>query len=274
VIDAAAGVGEPEPGVTLLPVGAIASDGPTFTVRLFSRGPIAGITRVAADTDSHTSVVLMRVLLKRMHGIDVEVVDFDARERVVLGRPSSGAEPLRETALRARAHKPSSPTGSAAEPASPPPPGGEDPWPEAVLLIGDKVVTDAPPAERYPHQMDLGAAWKELTGLPFVYAVWMCRAGEEGSAKVRAAAAVLDRARRHNGTRLGWIVEGRAAEKGWPRDLAATYLGEYLHYGVGDAEREAVEKFVRWAGEMGVVGGGGVRWAGGESANCKVQSTK
>ena len=43
---------------------------------------------------------------------------------------------------------------------------------QSVLLIGDKVVTDAPPEERYPYQMDLGAAWKELTGLPFVYAVW------------------------------------------------------------------------------------------------------
>ena len=50
----------------------------------------------------------------------------------------------------------------------------------ARLLIGDKVVTDAPPTDRYPHQMDLGEAWKDLTGLPFVYAMWMCRGPRTG----------------------------------------------------------------------------------------------
>jgi chorismate dehydratase len=200
--------------VTLLPAGMIGCDGATLTVRVYSTTPIGDLGRVYADTDSHTSAALLRVLMKRRFRRDIELVDFDARER--WGR------------------------------------GGGEGWPPAVLLIGDKVMTDGPPAGVYAHEWDLGQAWKELTGLPFVYAAWMCRAGEESSTKVRAAAAVLDRARRHNATRLDWIVATRAGEKHWPRERAAEYVGERLRYGVGEAEREAVEKFLRWSAELGL----------------------
>ena len=57
--------------------------------------------------------------------------------------------------------------------------------PEAMLLIGDKVVNAAPDAAAYPHQLDLGEQWKLLTGLPFVFAMWMIRqdaAATEGPA--------------------------------------------------------------------------------------------
>ena len=138
-------------------------------------------------------------------------------------------------------------------------------------MIGDKVVTDAPAASEYPHQMDLGAAWKELTGLPFVYAVWMCRAGEEETLKVRTVAKMLERTRLHNTTRMDWVVAEHAAERGWGRELAAEYVGTLLKYAVGDPEREAVGKFVSWAGEMGLCGRGGVVWGEGrgEMANGK-----
>ena len=42
---------------------------------------------------------------------------------------------------------------------------------EARLLIGDKVVCEEPAG--FEHQLDLGAAWKQMTGLPFVFAAWM-----------------------------------------------------------------------------------------------------
>lgn len=232
VIDAARRPSGSELPVTLLPAGMIGSDGPTFTVRLFSSKPIAELDTIAVDTDSHTSVALLQVLMHRLHAKRIRVVDFDARERVLLGSPPSGRPEL-----------------------------GSPGWPEAVLLIGDKVVTDAPPADLYPHQLDLGAAWKQLTGLPFVYAVWMCRAGDEATAEVRAAWMMLDRTRRHNATRLDWIVASRAADKHWPADQARTYLGDYLHYEIGEAERESVAKFLRFAAELGLCSPASPRWA-------------
>lgn len=44
----------------------------------------------------------------------------------------------------------------------------------AGLLIGDPALK-AGHARRYPHQLDLGQGWKELTGLPFVFALWAVR---------------------------------------------------------------------------------------------------
>lgn len=205
--------------LTLVPCGMIGCDGPTLTVRLFSAAPLAEVRRVHADTDSHTSVALCRLLLARLHGVRPEVVDFDARERAGAGV-------------------------------------GEEGWPETVLLIGDKVVHDSPPAVRYPHQLDLGQAWKQMTDLPFMYACWMCRTAEletaEGRRRVALAAALLDRQVRRNRARLDWVVEQNAETKGWPNDLAREYLGRLLRFTVGPRERAGAELFLRLAGEEGL----------------------
>jgi chorismate dehydratase len=213
-----------EAEVTLLPVGMIGCDGPTMTVRVFSGLPLDQVAEVHADTDSHTSTALMQVVMHRKFGRRVRVIEFDARERVTLT-------------------------------------GGGPEWPTTMLLIGDKVVTDAPPAERYPHQLDLGAAWKELTGLPFVYATWMCKSARVDDPAIRVAAALLERQRLHNATRLDWIVHTRAPERRWPPELAAEYVGNRLRYEVGEREEEAVNRFLRDAAELGLASGGEVRWA-------------
>jgi chorismate dehydratase len=44
----------------------------------------------------------------------------------------------------------------------------------AGLYIGDPALR-AGHARRYPHHLDLGQGWKELTGLPFVFALWAVR---------------------------------------------------------------------------------------------------
>jgi chorismate dehydratase len=206
----------PEP-VTLIPAGMIGSSGPTLTVRLYAQTPLDQITQLSVDSDSHTSRALAEVLLYKLLERRVEVVDFAA---------STSPSP---------AHAPVAPT-----------------WPQALLLIGDKVVTAAPPSGLYPHQLDLGAAWKQLTGLPFVYATWMCRSFDAQSPKIHLAAAMLDRQRRHNATRLDWLVSARASEKHWPTDLAQTYVGTYLKYDLREPEREAITKFLSWSADLGL----------------------
>jgi predicted solute-binding protein len=194
----------------------IGCDGPTLTVRVFSESPLEEVTSICADTDSHTSVVLCRLLFRRLFGRDVRIVPFDARERVAAGASADDVE-----------------------------------HPPTVLLIGDKVVTDPTPTVRYPHQLDLGEAWKKETGLPFVYAAWACRAAEASSPKVRGIAALLDRQRRHNRTRLDWIAATRGPAARWPTDLAGRYLGKLLRYELGPREREAVTRFHGLAREAG-----------------------
>ena len=207
IVDAA----KPENDLALIPAGMIGCDGPTLTVRLFSSVPIDQITRVHADTDSHTSVMLADVLLRELHGIHAEFVEFDARERMSIAQ------------------------GRAIEP--------DEAWPETLLLIGDKVVVDSPPAVRYPHQIDLGEAWHTLTGLPFVYACWMCRRADLGSTMINEAAAMLERVRLRNDQRLDWLVTREAKAHHWPADLARTYLGQLLSFTVDERARQAVELF-------------------------------
>ncbi|MBG0791455.1 MAG: menaquinone biosynthesis protein [Desulfovibrionaceae bacterium] len=44
--------------------------------------------------------------------------------------------------------------------------------PDAILAIGDEALNlRHHPA--YPHRIDLGEAWRELTGLPFIFGVWI-----------------------------------------------------------------------------------------------------
>ncbi len=213
VIDAARSTTDGTGRLSMLSCGMIGCDGPTLTVRVFSAVPLDQATTLAADTDSHTSIALAQVILKRAYGRSVKVVPFDARERVSRG----GDSPEQRE------------------------------WPETLLMIGDKVVTDSPPAVRYPYQLDLGEEWKKLTGLPFVYAIWMCRSGDvENTAqreRLGVATALLDRQLRHNLTRMDRIILEKASEFRWPPDLARKYLGELLRYRVGEREREAVRRF-------------------------------
>lgn len=223
--------------LTLLPVGMIGCDGPTLTVRVFSSVPLGRISCLHADTDSHTSLVLAQVLLARLFDVRPVLCDFDVRERVGGGVPTPGV--------------PRNPDGRT---------NLDEHWPESVLLIGDKVVTDHPPTGRYPHQLDLGEAWKELTGLPFAYAMWACRTRDTGSEKIETAAALLDRQVRHNLTRLDWIVANRAPLARWDVALAREYLVELLRFRVTDRVREGVERFAREASELGLIPGARVPW--------------
>lgn len=207
--------------LALIPCGMIGCDGPTLTVRLYSARPIGEITRVFVDAESHTAAALLRIVLACVHGVRAETVEFDAREGVVR-HPSAGEAP------------------------------GD--WPEAMLLIGDKVVTQSPPAVRYPHQLDLGEAWKQWTGLPFVYAVWMCRAEHAGEPRMRAIADLLDRQRRRNAARLDGVATSRARERGWPEDLAREYLGRKLMFDpCALGARDAVERFFDEAAALGLI---------------------
>ena len=70
-------------GLVAVPAGGIGSDGPTLTVRIFSKVPAGEIRVLACDPDSHTSVALARVLLGERFGRRPEFVapgrDCDAK---------------------------------------------------------------------------------------------------------------------------------------------------------------------------------------------------
>ncbi|MCW8985070.1 MAG: menaquinone biosynthesis protein [Thermoanaerobaculales bacterium] len=194
--------------LSIVLAGAIGSDGPTFTVRIFSRVPMEDVAYVHTDGDSHTSVALLAVIFDELYG---EV-------------PRIGT--LESTDVN----------GSAAPP-------------DSVLLIGDKVVRNQPDPALFPHQLDLGEAWRRMTGLPFVFACWMARADQDLGHLPR----ILGRYRDLNRDRTVEIAAAHGEASGWPEELAAEYLGEILRYEIGPREMEAIELFWLKCHNLGLI---------------------
>lgn len=188
-------------GLRLIVGSGIGCDGPTLTVRIFSRRMIGEIQSLACDTDSHTSVALARIILGECYHIRPDFVDL---------RPGDATS-------------------------------------DAMLLIGDKVICEEPSG--YDHQLDLGQAWKEMTGLPFLFAGWMARDGVE----LGALPALLDAARRDGLAHVDELVRDYAVGRGWPADIARRYLTEYLKYEVGDRQLRAVRRFHQLAARYGLI---------------------
>ncbi len=107
---------------------------------------------------------------------------------------------------------------------------------DAVLLIGDPAIDFL----RGPHEhqiWDLGAAWSELTGLPFVYAVWALRRGIDTTNLRR----VLREAKAFGLETLDQIIRSRAD---YDYEFRKDYLGWHIHYHLGADEKRGLAKFI------------------------------
>jgi len=112
---------------------------------------------------------------------------------------------------------------------------------DALLLIGDKVVSDAPPG--FGFEVDLGAAWKYLASLPFVFAAWFGPADVDFS----ALGGVLSAARDRGCEDVRRLAREAAPIHGWPEELAVRYLSETLRFKITDPMIEAMDRFRRLA---------------------------
>ena len=118
---------------------------------------------------------------------------------------------------------------------------------EARLLIGDKVICEPPLA--FPIQLDLGEAWKQLTGLPFVFAIWTARPDLD----LGELPAKLERAKQLGLSRAADLVSRYAVPRGWPADVALAYVTQYLRYDIGPPQIEAINRFHAYALELNLL---------------------
>ena len=108
--------------------------------------------------------------------------------------------------------------------------------PDYLMLIGDSALDFlfGPP----DHEIwDLGAAWYELTGLPFVYAVWALRRGIENTELRRQ----LTEAKEFGLDTLDTIIRNRTD---YTEDFRKDYLGWHIHYHLGTDEKRGLAKFM------------------------------
>jgi len=204
---------------------AIASRGPVASVALFTTRPMPDVRSIVMDTSSRTSVALVRVLCARL---------FKIAPAIEAHRPDLNA-------MLARG--------------------------DAALIIGDKALVWEPETDmvrrkpdfdmvrRKPdfivQKIDLGEAWTSMTGLPFVWAFWAGRAGVLTGGDVAALQAARDAGVKHSAAIAGEYFRDAPQH----RDLGARYLRNNIKYYLGDDEREGLERFYRYAAEIGIAPG-------------------
>jgi chorismate dehydratase len=110
---------------------------------------------------------------------------------------------------------------------------------DAVLLIGDRAIADASPAEKFVEVWDLGARWCDWTGLPFVFAMWIARANVD----IGEVAGLLGTARDNGVRNLAEIAKREGPLVGVSPELATSYFRDNLHFVLGDKERAGLRKF-------------------------------
>jgi chorismate dehydratase len=104
-----------------------------------------------------------------------------------------------------------------------------------VLLIGDRAID----FQRAPHAheiFDLGWAWTEMTGLPFVYAVWALRRGIENKELRRK----LREAKKFGMETLDYTIETREE---YDEDFRRDYFEWNIHYHLASDEKRGIAKF-------------------------------
>ena len=109
------------------------------SIQLFSRVPVQEVRRIGLDTNSRSSIALLKILLAETYQIAPTFIPCAPTVT-----PSTVLEDRRDSPF------------------------------EAVLLIGDAALRHLGSTA---YNIDLGEAWYKLTGLPFVYACWVARQG-------------------------------------------------------------------------------------------------
>jgi len=203
----------------LLPDLAISCDGPVRSVMLFSRRPASELTsrNVVVSRSSMTSVALLELLFESV---------WRARPRFVAG--DAEIPDLIDS---------------------------DDADADARLVIGDAaLVLGSNHRERYPYVYDLGQMWKDWTGQPFVFAVWVAQRTTDVKEALVAHAGLI--ASRNWGlANLPELAAQAHRATGVNREVCAEYLSG-LDYGLSYPHLAGLTEFYRRLFERGKIPNG------------------
>jgi chorismate dehydratase len=238
----------------IVPDVAIASDGPVASVALYTKRQIRDVRSIALDTSSRTSVALTRVLCGRIWRID-PVFEPSGPDLAAMLERADAALLIGDAALFVDHEK------IRLEPAAMRPGPMVRPKPDGTVsgaavqiqpdVTADRLIRGVEPetaADRSVEKIDLGATWKDATGLPFVYAFWAGWPHVLGHDHVRA----LQAARNAGVDDLARVAREyvRDADE---RAIGARYLRDNIRYRLGEREQAGLELFYRYASELELV---------------------
>ena len=124
---------------------------------------------------------------------------------------------------------------------------------DAVLVIGNSALTGAW-HRRFRYRFDLGDLWKQVTGLPFVFAVWAVR--KEFARKypklVIDIAKHFERSKQRGRMNMAAIRETASQQLDLDPEVCRTYF-EKLHYRLGHFELQGLKTFYQGLYEEKIV---------------------
>ena len=203
----------------LLPDLAISCDGPVRSVMLFSKKPATELSgrRVLISRSSMTSVALLELLFENVWHARPNFVPTDAEISDVARFESEDHD--------------------------------------ARLVIGDAaLLLSSGASPRYPHAYDLGEVWKEWTGLPFVFAVWVAQRNVVVNDALAVHAGLIN-SRDWGIANVPTLARQAASATGVPIAACEEYLAG-LDYGLSYPHLAGLTEFYRRLVQRGMVPNG------------------
>jgi cyclic dehypoxanthinyl futalosine synthase len=197
-------------GLELIPEVAIGCDGDVGSVVLFSEVQVEDLDEVIVDSASRTSAILLRLILRHLRpGREPRYVTQN------VGQQALGAQsPVRGT--------------------------------RGALVIGDAALESR---GSFAHELDLGRAWKDWTGLPFVFAAWLARRDGSNATMTRHDVDQLIASYESGAASIASIA---ASWSGHNPQSAATYeryLTEQIRYRLDENALAGLREFLDRAAE-------------------------
>lgn len=124
----------------------------------------------------------------------------------------------------------------------------------ALLLIGDAALrASLPKTDLFIY--DLGQLWYEWTGLPFVFALWLCRrlVAEAYNSEVDTLASRLVESKLRSQKNLQSIAEGSPEALWMGTDRLVTYWRENISYDLEDGHLKGLTLFYHHCAELGLL---------------------
>ncbi len=117
---------------------------------------------------------------------------------------------------------------------------------DAVLVIGDRAMKV--PHAPFREVVDLAEAWQTMTGLPFVFALWVVRPGVDlGDLPI-----ILEECRAEGLAHAGELAATYGPKLGLDVAECFDYLTQVLSYDLGEPELAGLRLFGRMAARLGI----------------------
>ena len=237
---------------------SISSYGPVYSVVVAYSGDISEIEQIELDPASETSANLLRCLV-------AECALIPSLSRNIGFQPvrPAGLQPTDSAAVKLTESQTAEKISAG--------PTGKMPMVQALrrarLLIGDQAIHFRQKHAGEFQFWDLGERWKKLTGLPFVYALWLIRP-EVTDAK--SVAQRLRKLRDKNLASLDDLIEEAVAwvglsavasaktdepgpRKELNREFLLRYFRKHLRFSFGNKEKQGLQCFADLCAKHGVL---------------------